>query len=285
MRGRKGRPHGVLTVLVGQRTVERDTDVVAETGIRRGCVVTEKKPEETRVPWLTRGKAALLAAGAIAGALLALFALWDRIFPPDLVDAASIGSVDVIRQASLSDFASARLSNEMWLQPGGEAHPAMLFFKSVPVSVETTGPQVTSEPEIRPSESPTEPSTAPSEPSTTPSETSPSPSVSSTSSDPPQSPRPSPTPLPTTSTNFPTIPPELVEAVAGDEKLAPFAEMTQEEVTILFFTVVEPIDLRDPQSQPSAEEVAEGLADALVDVETVGVEGDKIRWGGQSQCN
>lgn len=71
-------------------------------------------------PWYTRGKSWLLAAGALAGALTAVLGLWDRFFPPDNEDVATIEMVEIIKQANLSDFTSAQLGTSLPLEPASD---------------------------------------------------------------------------------------------------------------------------------------------------------------------
>ncbi|MGO4588640.1 hypothetical protein [Paenarthrobacter sp. 2TAF44] len=68
-------------------------------------------------PWYRSGKALVITAGALAAALISIFALWDRLFPPNIEDVANIESVTIVKQTSLAAFAPADLGKDLNLSP------------------------------------------------------------------------------------------------------------------------------------------------------------------------
>lgn len=81
---------------------------------------------ETFTPWYRRGKTLIIGAGALAGAVLGVLNLWDRVFPQDTEDVARIESVSIIKQTSLADFASEGLGKDIFLHPTPEAEGQFL---------------------------------------------------------------------------------------------------------------------------------------------------------------
>ena len=88
------------------------------------------KNEKSETPWYLRGRALILAIGAIAAALLAVFSLWDRLVPADVEDAGTITSAQVIRRISLGEFAKNAQGAEISLSP----RPGAMAFRTVAFS-------------------------------------------------------------------------------------------------------------------------------------------------------
>jgi len=63
----------------------------------------------------------VLALGALAAAVLALVGLWDRFFPTDVADVATITSVKVKKQASLKTFSAGIPTQDVHLSPRPQA--------------------------------------------------------------------------------------------------------------------------------------------------------------------
>ena len=51
--------------------------------------------DQNRPRWYARWKGLVLAAGALAGSVAAVVGLWDRVFPEDVEDFATITSASV----------------------------------------------------------------------------------------------------------------------------------------------------------------------------------------------
>ena len=86
-----------------------------------------------RQPWYTRWQAVLLTLGALAGAVLSVLSLWDRVVPadtPDPEDFGAITSVAITKQMSLNRFAELIGDKKAVLAPvqatSGAARPAHL---------------------------------------------------------------------------------------------------------------------------------------------------------------
>ncbi|MFE5672590.1 hypothetical protein ACFQ58_13405 [Agromyces sp. NPDC056523] len=120
-----------------------------------------------RVPWYRRGKALLLGAGALAGAVLALFGLGDRIFPADQGDVATIESVSMIGQTSFKEFADKQFGVDLPLSPApadAAAAEAVVLVASAsdpaaPVDTSQTAPETLAPLEPDPTLPPEEPVT------------------------------------------------------------------------------------------------------------------------------
>ena len=91
---------------------------------------------ETVAPWYLRGKTLIISVGALAAAGLAILGLWDRIFPADLADVATIESVDMLGQVSLHDFVSDSTNFQLGPAPGAAAREP-----SVIIDVAATEPE------------------------------------------------------------------------------------------------------------------------------------------------
>lgn len=204
-------------------------------------------------PWYLRGRTALLGIGALAGAVLTVWGLWDRLFPADETDLATITLVEVTRQVSLSEFTAGR--------PCEDAFTAALSdsaLKTVPVqrlfarAAEGLGGQ-------------------------------PTPS-SRTTSPPTDDPSPTGTPTPRSSERWaPTD--SFVAAVVDSRVLDEYALSGvggESEDIAIPIVLPSPVDPSDPAgSDLSTEEVASRLADALDEVEAENKEGkkDPLGWG------
>jgi hypothetical protein len=88
---------------------------------------------EPNKPWFVRGKALIIAAGAIAAALLAIWGLWDRLFV-DTEDNAQIESVTKLRQMSVEEFAASGAGLSLGPSGAGDAHGDAVFHGSSVVS-------------------------------------------------------------------------------------------------------------------------------------------------------
>jgi hypothetical protein len=66
--------------------------------------VTAAVVERSRPRWYARWQGLVLAAGALAGSVAAVVGLWDRVFPEDVEDYATITSASVTSRTSLTAF-------------------------------------------------------------------------------------------------------------------------------------------------------------------------------------
>ena len=136
---------------------------------------------EAIAPWYLRGKTLIISVGALAAAGLAILGLWDRIFPADLADVATIESVDMLGQVSLHDFVSDSTNFQLGPAPGAAAREP-----SVIIDIAATEPEESAVPTSAPPPADGTPSTSatatPSTPATMPPTTTPPPSPGSGSS-------------------------------------------------------------------------------------------------------
>lgn len=249
-------------------------------------------------PWYLHGKTVMLGAGALAAAGLAVIGLWDRVFPADEVDVASINSVDILRRSSLGDFTSVVIGKDFVLTPmsataRGDLPVAFAAYPDAAAlpTPSFVNPTVAPPPTggvIAPTAEPTTSASATAQPTVTTDSVSPQPS-SAEPAPPPQGGTTAPTtgtapsPLPSSgvSTPSPTTSPgsspwdTLLGRALANPALDGYALTTQGASWVIpdpaFVThATEGVDPNDPGSGPlSAEEVAERLAEALGHIETV----------------
>ncbi len=217
--------------------------------------------DQSRSPWYVRWRLFIVGVGAIAAALLAVLSLWDRVFPPDTEDAASITSAEVTQQMSLGRFAETASGTEARL--GAASASVRLSLISSVLSDATTAPPDSSDPPDT-SELTSEPTTEPT--------TEPTPTETTTPTD---TTTPSDTTTPTATTE-PTgsgmsWPPSQEElgAVASQPVLNEY-EKPIKLVPLLFPTVIDPQELGGGGVELDSAEIAVRLADALRDVEWQG---------------
>ena len=220
--------------------------------------------DELRAPWYVRGRTLIVGLGAVAAALLAVFGLWDRVFPSDTEDAASITSAQVTQQMSLSQFAESASSTEAELGAASSGLPplglAVVDVTTAPpdssAPVETTQP--TTEPTSEPTPEPTPTDATTSTDTTTPSDTT------------------SPTDSTDSSGSGMGWPPSEgdIGSVASQPVLNEW-EAPLKLVPLLFPTVIDPEDLESGGVGLDSAEIAERLADALRDVEWQGEADEK----------
>jgi hypothetical protein len=115
------------------------------------AVVNESRPR-----WYARWQGLVLAAGALAGSVAAVVGLWDRVFPEDVEDYATITSASVTSRTSLTAFVRTLPDDgQASLRPAGDSLGS-LRTAAVVASPSETGDQATTEPE--PSSEPASPS-------------------------------------------------------------------------------------------------------------------------------
>ncbi|MCD2443145.1 hypothetical protein LQ757_12750 [Agromyces sp. SYSU K20354] len=221
------------------------------------------------VPWYLRGKTMIIGAGAVAAAALAIFGLWDRLFPPDLADVATVESIDLIRASSLHDFTS--IGREFPLAPssGDASGGPSIELTAVMVPTPAAPQESPVDPLLPPPidapvapDAPADPIEAPTDdpgptpdpdPATEPPTPAPSPTASGTMID-PQRYLPSDEYLSTMTSD-----PELDEYIPGDvSKLAAFQ--------------IQPTDTEGGEELPP-DELASRLSEALSVVEAAAVDG------------
>jgi hypothetical protein len=120
-------------------------------------------------PWYLRGKSALLGAGAVAGATLAIWGLWDKVVPAterDVADAGIIDRLENLGDTPLSDFSTENLGGNLALTPDSSADgqrglPADTAIHFLPIRASDHEPAPSVEP------SPEQSSPTPSSPAST----------------------------------------------------------------------------------------------------------------------
>jgi len=249
--------------------------------------VTANQAAKPATPWYLRIKTLVITAGALAGAILGVLALTDRLVPADESDQPSIEKVWMVRAATLGQFAPAGSNPDpnLDLSPAPDAASHALPTVKL-VAGHLPGADATPTP--APLAPPTDPSPGTSPPTPDPTDT-PTP-------DPTDTPTPTPTSTPTpTPSEEPAVetfdlvvpenwPPtkeylgtvatqvELVQVEADSPKYDP------EVVTTLYALGYQPTN-EEGEDIP-AEEVAERIVDALDDVETTpnGETVDPLGW-------
>ncbi|MCU1403934.1 MAG: hypothetical protein JWQ43_237 [Glaciihabitans sp.] len=83
-------------------------------------------PAEHVAPMSKRAKKTIAAVGTTLAALLAIFGVWDRLFPADLSDAARIESVAITKHTTLSDYELSNPEDGLSVEPISESAPAFL---------------------------------------------------------------------------------------------------------------------------------------------------------------
>jgi len=84
--------------------------------------VTAAVVNESRPRWYARWQGLVLAAGALAGSVAAVVGLWDRVFPEDVEDYATITSASVTSRTSLTAFVRALPDGgRVSLRPAGDS--------------------------------------------------------------------------------------------------------------------------------------------------------------------
>lgn len=75
---------------------------------------------KAKTPWYRRATPLIATAGAVVATTVSIVGLWDRFFPADPEDVASIEMVEVVRQSALRDFVTENLGTNLPLVPEGE---------------------------------------------------------------------------------------------------------------------------------------------------------------------
>jgi hypothetical protein len=204
-------------------------------------------------PWYLRGRSVIVGMGALAAAVLAVVGLWDRLFPPDVEDVATITSVGVTRQMSLSEFTESFPGTDVSLNPAPAAAMALGVVGLTQIGQALPTGNAT------PTDTGTPPDTA------TPRDTA-TPTDSATPTD---------TTTPTVRTK--SWPPtesymnSVVDQPVLDDWLLP-----DDPGEVAYLMPPEPHDPNDPEGDPlPADEVAKRLAEALREVESEGKDGKK----------
>ena len=125
--------------------------------------------DESRPRWYARWQGLVLAAGALAGSVAAVLGLWDRAFPEDVEDYATITSASVTSRTSLTAFVRTLPDGgRVSLQPSGDSLGPL---RTAPVVVTPSDAGVQTADGVEPSSepaSPTESETASTDDPTTP---------------------------------------------------------------------------------------------------------------------
>ena len=115
------------------------------------AVVNQSRPR-----WYARWQGLVLAAGALAGSVAAVLGLWDRVFPEDVEDYATITSASVTSRASLTAFVrTLPEGGRVSLQPAGDSL-GRLRTAAVVATPSGSGDQTAGE--VEPSSEPASPS-------------------------------------------------------------------------------------------------------------------------------
>ena len=78
--------------------------------------------DQSRPRWYARWQGLVLAAGALAGSVAAVLGLWERVFPEDVEDYATITSASVTSRTSLTAFVKTLPEGgRVSLHPAGES--------------------------------------------------------------------------------------------------------------------------------------------------------------------
>lgn len=75
---------------------------------------------KAKTPWYRRATPLIATVGAVVAATVSIIGLWDRFFPADPEDVASIEMVEVVRQSALRDFVTENLGTNLPLVPERE---------------------------------------------------------------------------------------------------------------------------------------------------------------------
>lgn len=257
--------------------------------------MTANQAAKPATPWYLRIKTLVITAGALAGAVLGVLALADRLVPADQSDVPTIERVWMVRASTLGQFApdGSDPDPELDLSPAPKAAAHAVPTVKL-VAGRLSGADATPTP--APLAPPTKPS--PTSPPSTPGPTdtpTPTPTLTPTPSTTP-TPTPTPTPAPTPApTPGPT--PESSELVLPGNwpptkeylgSVATHVELVQVEsdspkydpgvVTTLYALGFQPTN-EEGEDIPAAQ-VAERIVDALDDVETTpnGETVDPLGW-------
>jgi FHA domain len=118
----------------------RDRTNVADAGPEADGDVVATQIDKADRPWYVRGRLIIVGMGAVAGAGLAMLGLWDRLFPTDVEDVATVTSAEVTRYISLSAFAESASGADVSLTPAPAAMAAdlVLHAQALPLPAAAT---------------------------------------------------------------------------------------------------------------------------------------------------
>jgi hypothetical protein len=253
--------------------------------------VTATQAAKPATPWYLRIKTLVLTAGALAGAVLGVLALTDRLAPADQSDVPRIERVWMVRAATLGQFAPAGgdLDPDLDLSPAPKA--AAHALPTVRLVVGRLG-GADATPTPAPLAPPTDPSPTDSPPTPSPTDTptgTPTPTPTSTpSTTPTPTPTPTPSQEPTLESSTFVVPENWPPTKEYLGSVATEVELVQVEsdspkydpqvVTTLFALGYQPTN-EEGEDIP-AEQVAERIVDALDEVETTpnGETVDPLGW-------
>lgn len=134
--------------------------------------MAEHREKGLATPWFRHTKTLVIGAGAMAAALVSIFALWDRAGSPPGEDVATITSVTITSRTSLLKFSAQGLGKELNFRPVPHAAQESRKDSELPVGMlvvatstadptrQTPPKRSTSTPPVTPTAKPTWTSTA-----------------------------------------------------------------------------------------------------------------------------